>query len=78
MGRQVLWWPVAWPRYKAEGRSSLFALGEYLCWAGELLPSKIFISDVEKSRKSMQNLLLSLMCSKLSAKCRGEVEPAVI
>lgn len=26
----------------------------------------------------MQNLLLSLMCSKLSAKSRGEVEPAVM
>lgn len=26
----------------------------------------------------MQNLLLSLTCSKLSAKCRSEVEPAVM
>lgn len=40
VGRQVLWWPVGWPRYKAEGRSSLFVFtGEafVLGWSASAL-----------------------------------------
>lgn len=34
------------------GAACLFSQGRHLCWAGQLLPSKIFINDVEKSGKS--------------------------